>query len=310
MGMLPDCLTNGMDMMSELEQQEMRILQEVLRRSKEEYELEMVRRTGPKEGLGSASTSSLVRVVQDRTEQQGTPPAHPPNTHKVEVKSSSQLQLPTLNNATSAMVSSAAGEREKEDPGSRSGESVQKSAAVSTPASARVLPGRASVDTKVSPAVRAPVKGPGSSSSVERSRGARSGGQATEAWLEEASREAGISQPFTELSVAQQEQLQQRALYLRQQRDKLQALKKEQRPTPEGDTSNRSITANGVAAERDTSNRSITANGVAADRVNGSQTGGVPLVAQNKKDVTAEEKKRLQKRKHLAEKLREEVIKK
>ncbi|KAM9068873.1 cilia- and flagella-associated protein 36 [Sarcophilus harrisii] len=43
-GVLPDCLTDGSDMVSELEQEEMKILREVLRKSKEEYEQEEERK--------------------------------------------------------------------------------------------------------------------------------------------------------------------------------------------------------------------------------------------------------------------------
>ncbi|KYO23603.1 cilia- and flagella-associated protein 36 isoform A [Alligator mississippiensis] len=39
-GVLPGCLTDGSDVFTEIEQQEMQILREVLRRSKEEYEIE------------------------------------------------------------------------------------------------------------------------------------------------------------------------------------------------------------------------------------------------------------------------------
>ncbi|XP_019372217.1 PREDICTED: cilia- and flagella-associated protein 36 [Gavialis gangeticus] len=39
-GVLPGCLTDGSDVFTEIEQQEMKILREVLRRSKEEYEIE------------------------------------------------------------------------------------------------------------------------------------------------------------------------------------------------------------------------------------------------------------------------------
>lgn len=90
--------------------------------------------------------------------------------------------------------------------------------------------------------------------------------------------EAGLSKPYTELSESQQEQLQQRALYLRQQRDKLQALRLGQQ--------------------------------------NGRQTAGPeerdpdPPPAPITPEISAEERKKLQKRKHLAEKLKEEVIKK
>ncbi|CAM9855278.1 unnamed protein product [Bubo scandiacus] len=39
-GVLPDCLTEGSDVFSEIEHEEMKILREVLRKSKEEYEIE------------------------------------------------------------------------------------------------------------------------------------------------------------------------------------------------------------------------------------------------------------------------------
>ncbi|KAF1622855.1 Cilia- and flagella-associated protein 36, partial [Eudyptes chrysolophus] len=43
-GALPDCLTEGSDVFSEIEQEEMKILREVLRKSKEEYEIEQERK--------------------------------------------------------------------------------------------------------------------------------------------------------------------------------------------------------------------------------------------------------------------------
>ncbi|XP_048791361.1 cilia- and flagella-associated protein 36 isoform X2 [Lagopus muta] len=43
-GVLPDCLTEGSDVFSEIEEEEMKILREVLRKSKEEYEIEQERR--------------------------------------------------------------------------------------------------------------------------------------------------------------------------------------------------------------------------------------------------------------------------
>lgn len=54
-GALPECLTDGEDKISELEQQELRILREVLKQSKDEYEQEMAKRcvaeTGAKGGI-------------------------------------------------------------------------------------------------------------------------------------------------------------------------------------------------------------------------------------------------------------------
>ncbi|NXQ87487.1 CFA36 protein, partial [Nyctibius grandis] len=43
-GVLPDCLTEGSDVFSDVEQEEMKILREVLRKSKEEYEIEQERK--------------------------------------------------------------------------------------------------------------------------------------------------------------------------------------------------------------------------------------------------------------------------
>ncbi|PKU44670.1 hypothetical protein llap_5018 [Limosa lapponica baueri] len=43
-GVLPDCLTEGSDVFSEIEEEEMKILREVLRKSKEEYEIEQERK--------------------------------------------------------------------------------------------------------------------------------------------------------------------------------------------------------------------------------------------------------------------------
>ncbi|XP_027509586.1 cilia- and flagella-associated protein 36 isoform X1 [Chiroxiphia lanceolata] len=43
-GVLPECLTEGSDVFSEIEQEEMKILKEVLRKSKEEYDLEQERK--------------------------------------------------------------------------------------------------------------------------------------------------------------------------------------------------------------------------------------------------------------------------
>ncbi|NXP18394.1 CFA36 protein, partial [Scytalopus superciliaris] len=43
-GVLPECLTEGSDVFSEIEQEEMKILREVLRKSKEEYEIEQERK--------------------------------------------------------------------------------------------------------------------------------------------------------------------------------------------------------------------------------------------------------------------------
>ncbi|XP_056148015.1 cilia- and flagella-associated protein 36 isoform X3 [Lampris incognitus] len=64
-GALPDCLTDGVDVMTELEQQEMRILQEVLMKSKEEYDEEMSRRLLLEEEVGSTSSNCSDKPVTE-----------------------------------------------------------------------------------------------------------------------------------------------------------------------------------------------------------------------------------------------------
>uniref|UniRef100_A0A3B3ZIQ7 Cilia- and flagella-associated protein 36 n=1 Tax=Periophthalmus magnuspinnatus TaxID=409849 RepID=A0A3B3ZIQ7_9GOBI len=153
-GELPECLTHGADVMTELQQQEMKILHQVLQKSKEEYEEEMSFRMLLDEENGSTSSSSSDKPF-----------------------------------------------REKQASTSSQQDSTAK-----------------------------------------------------------------------ELPESEQDQLQQRATYLRQQRDRLHALKKEQQKS----------SYNSPPEEAPSS----------------------PT------EISAEEKKRLQKRKHLAEKLKEEVIKK
>ncbi|KAG7283161.1 hypothetical protein CRUP_000523 [Coryphaenoides rupestris] len=176
-----ECLTDGSDMMSELEQQEMKILQEVLKKSKEEYD----------EGLSQRRVGCTSGPCPDRVAQQ---PCVAPS----QVGSSSKGQATSIPEG-------------------------QEHSGTAAPEDA-------------------------------------SGG------LNESHKEASISKPHT------------RALYLRQQRDKLQALKRKQ--------------------------------------PNGQQTPGPeerapdPPSAPVTPEISAEEKKKLQKRKHLAEKLKEEVIKK
>ncbi|XP_036402315.1 cilia- and flagella-associated protein 36-like [Megalops cyprinoides] len=325
-GILPDCLTDGMDMMNELEQQEMRILQEVLKRSKEEYDEEIARRIHAEEELGSTSTSSSDRMMLDSVERRDSPPGQPANPNKVEVNHDRQsvLDLPQLEVNTdqelevsserqpepvtngqpqtavltngNSMVNSPVVKKEKR------GECSQK-----TPASAKQPSGRGGGDAKVPmAAVRTQARGAEPAPAAEPRERSRS--QAAEAWLEEARKEAGIAKPFTELSVAQQEELQQRALYLRQQRDKLHALKKEQRSKPSTPEEPVATPTSAVSTPREEAPKRTT--GGSSDNTNCSQPPNGPATAPNKKDITVEERKRLQKRKHLAEKLKEEVIKK
>ncbi|XP_042357526.1 cilia- and flagella-associated protein 36 isoform X2 [Plectropomus leopardus] len=255
-GALPECLTDGMDVMSELQEQEMKILQEVLRKSKEEYDEEMSRRLLLEEAVGSTSSSCTDKPTAESRESQNTTsaPSQQHNTAKVNGK-------PVMKEDSKAAA-----------PGSAEAKSA-KSSSTSKPTPDCSSNGVAS---RVLPAVRAPVKSAEASVSLcPDTKEQKSGSQtAGEPWLEEAHREAGFSKPFKELSAAQQEQLQQRAAYLRQQRDKLHALKKDQQKTKQPTTSPEEA----------------------------------PVTTTP--EISAEERKKLQKRKHLADKLKEEVIKK
>nr|XP_046214403.1 cilia- and flagella-associated protein 36-like isoform X1 [Oncorhynchus gorbuscha] len=196
-GALPECLTDGADVMSELEQQEMKIIQEVLKRSKEDYDLEMARRLQSEE-IGSTSRSCSDRPVLEAV----------------------SIQRPTSIQQTDK-VNSTSPQRGELKAAGGSGQMSPANTSTSPPS-------KLASEPRVLPAVRVPVKGI-ELPAVSREKGSS---QAVEGWIEEARKEAGISKPFTELSAEQQVQLQQRALYLRQQRDKLQAMKREQRPKP------------------------------------------------------------------------------
>ncbi|KAM8946700.1 cilia- and flagella-associated protein 36 [Pelodytes ibericus] len=98
--------------------------------------------------------------------------------------------------------------------------------------------------------------------------------EAAEAWLEQARNEAGIQGSVTGLSQVEKEQLRQRAEYLKQRRDQLLSKKVE--------------TKNTTLITEDSKEMAST----------------------SKQEMTEEEKKNLQKRKNLAEKLKEEVINK
>ncbi|XP_063047646.1 cilia- and flagella-associated protein 36 [Engraulis encrasicolus] len=265
-GALPECLTDGQDVMSELEQQEMKILQEVLLRSKEEYDIEMARRTHVEEEVGT--TSRGVSAV--------TPIPNGIGHHHTHKPSPAAPAAPATNNTEKTTeTSNTTAKKEEKRVALEKGDNDHKSAVKTGGANPAKPPAEKSgTDGKTLPAVRATAKGKEAPVSPKKSQNS----QAAEVWLEEARKEAGISKPFTELSASQQEQLQQRAQYLRQQRDKLQALKKEQqRPKHPEETP---------------------------------APAPAPVPAPSTQEISVEERKRLQKRKHLAEKLKEEVIKK
>ncbi|XP_074501595.1 cilia- and flagella-associated protein 36 isoform X4 [Sebastes fasciatus] len=254
-GALPECLTDGVDVMTELQDQEMKILQEVLKKSKEEYDEEMSRRLLLEEEIGSTSSSCSDKPMAKSSEAQNTSsaPSQQSNTAKVNGKSVTKEESKTA------------------APGGEEKKRAAKSSSTSKPTPEC---GSNGVESRVLPAVRAPVRSgePSVSLGPGTKEQSSSNQTAAEAWLEEAHREAGFSKPYTELSASQKEQLQQRAAYLRQQRDKLHALKKEQQKTKQ---------------------------------VTPPEEAPTPAP-----EISAEERKKLQKRKHLADKLKEEVIKK
>ncbi|XP_014929701.1 cilia- and flagella-associated protein 36 isoform X2 [Acinonyx jubatus] len=86
-GVLPDCLTDGSDVVSDLEQEEMKILREVLRKSKEEYDQEEERKrkkqlseTKTEEPPGHASETAKMNSQGD-----GEHFTHPPAARKPEM---------------------------------------------------------------------------------------------------------------------------------------------------------------------------------------------------------------------------------
>ncbi|XP_045302064.1 cilia- and flagella-associated protein 36 isoform X3 [Leopardus geoffroyi] len=83
-GVLPDCLTDGSDVVSDLEQEEMKILREVLRKSKEEYDQEEERKR--KKQLSETKTEEppvhASETAKMNSQGDGEHFAHPP----VEVK--------------------------------------------------------------------------------------------------------------------------------------------------------------------------------------------------------------------------------
>ncbi|XP_056251032.1 cilia- and flagella-associated protein 36 isoform X1 [Seriola aureovittata] len=290
-GALPECLTDGVDVMTELQQEEMKILQEVLKKSKEEYDEEMSRRLLLEEEVGSTSSGCSDKPMVESSEALITSSAP-----------SQQRNIAKVNG-------NPVRKEEGKTAAPRGGD--EKSAAKSK-SSAKPIPdcGSNSGESRVLPAVRAPVKPsePSVSNSAHTKEQSNSSKTVAETWLEEAHREAGFSKPYTELSVSQQEQLQQRAAYLRQQRDKLHALKKEQQKTKQTATP-------GEAPTSPTPAPTTTPEAVGQSQRNGACTPPLPPAqhsanSSKQKEISAEERKKLQKRKHLADKLKEEVIKK
>ncbi|XP_062257497.1 cilia- and flagella-associated protein 36 isoform X2 [Platichthys flesus] len=325
-GELPECLTDGVDVMTELQQQEMKILQEVLRKSKEEYEEQMSRRQLLEEEVGSTSSDCSDRPVVESGRAQNTTsaPSQQCTNAKAEAEgnggsrgsSSSNGHLTPLVNGNTATELNLVKvnpvrkeERKTTDPGAGDEIGSAKGRSLS-----KLVPDCNTVESRVLPAVRAPVKSaePSASSAPRTTEQSSRSQSAAEACLEEAHREAGFSKPFTELSSSQQEELQQRAAYLCQQRDKLHALKKEQQKTKQTTTSEEAPPPAPTPAPTTTPEAvgQSQRNGACAPPLPAPSTAQHSANSSRPKEITAEERKKLQKRKHLADKLKEEVIKK
>ncbi|XP_072363928.1 cilia- and flagella-associated protein 36 isoform X2 [Scyliorhinus torazame] len=259
-GVLPECLTDGEDKISELEQQELRILREVLKQSKDEYEREMAKRYATEtEAKAGAAQSDMERAIVENAQEE-------------EARLSRQHELGKENLQRRAMESKNASEQVTEDVasseiGNKMGSGQQSS-----------LSGQSNGTTrKVLGPLRVPVRGEEKPLPSEMGEKTAHQSDAAETWLQQAKKEAGISGSVLELSESERRQLHDRAAYLKEQRDKLVAMKKEQRE--------KHLTKNPE-----------------------NQKPQPPL--ETKENLSEEEKQKIQKRRHLAEKLKQEVIKK
>ncbi|XP_007890582.2 cilia- and flagella-associated protein 36 isoform X2 [Callorhinchus milii] len=269
-GVLPECLTDGKDKTSELEQQEMKILREVLKRSKEEYEREVFRRHTEDLGEGAGSNigprSDVEKAILENSRQEEARLARQNQQGKENLQRCTEKFMKLSDKVPDAASSNATG---KKSILNRSNDQQAKT----------LFPGRSNrSSTKVLGPIRGSVKHPMPAEliSVEKNI---TNNEAAEAWLQQAQKESGISGPITELPENERKHLHERATYLRDQRDKLVAMKKEQRE--------KQLQQNVEKYNQQT-----------------------PIQAKEMKQVSEEEKQKIQKRKHLAEKLKQEVIKK
>ncbi|XP_060686931.1 cilia- and flagella-associated protein 36 isoform X3 [Hemiscyllium ocellatum] len=259
-GVLPECLTDGEDKISELEQQELRILREVLRQSKDEYEREVAKRYATEAGAKAGSTQSdLEKAIVENAQQE-------------EARLSRQHEQGKENLQRNVMKSKNVSEKVTEalpscEMGNKMGNDQEKTLSEQSNG----------VSRKALGPVRVPVKGEEQRLPLESVGKRIHQSDAAETWLQQAKKEAGISGSVMELSESDRRKLQERAAYLKEQRDKLVAMKKEQREKhlPKNPESQKP-----------------------------------QPILETKEKISEEEKQKIQKRKHLAEKLKQEVIKK
>ncbi|XP_003787978.1 cilia- and flagella-associated protein 36 [Otolemur garnettii] len=95
-GVLPDCLTDGSDVVSDLEQEEMKILREVLRKSKEEYDQEEERKRKKQLSEAKAEEPTVHNneaAKLSNSQGAGEHFAHPPSEVKMHVANQSVQPL-------------------------------------------------------------------------------------------------------------------------------------------------------------------------------------------------------------------------
>ncbi|XP_067901004.1 cilia- and flagella-associated protein 36 isoform X3 [Heterodontus francisci] len=283
-GVLPECLTDGEDKISELEQQELRILREVLKQSKDEYEQEMAKRYATETGAtAGAAKSDLEKAIVENARQEE---ARLSRQHEQGKENLQLAVLKSLQKRTSAREDAVASTSNLEEGVMKSKKAAETITEAVSSCEVRNklgndqqsnLSGQSNgISRKALGPVRAPVKGeqPLPSESTEKKMNQS---DAAETWLQQAKKEAGISGSVMELTESERRQLHERATYLKEQRDKLVAMKKELRE--------KHLTKNQE-----------------------SQT--LRPTLETKENLSEEEKQKIQKRKHLAEKLKQEVIKK
>ncbi|XP_055495846.1 cilia- and flagella-associated protein 36 isoform X2 [Leucoraja erinacea] len=275
-GALPECLTDGEDKISELEQQELRILREVLKQSKDEYEQEMAKRcvaeTGAKGGI--LIQSDLEKAIVESADKET---ARLSRQHQQGKENLERAVQKSLQKRASTREDAVASTSNLDERFTKSGQTAQaiSSSKLGHDHQCSLSGQNNRISREALGPVRAPLKGelPFPSESIEKKANQS---DAAETWLQQAKKEAGILGSVLELSENERKQLHERAAYLKEQRDKLVAMKKEQRE------------------------KHLPKN---------TETQHVPPTLETK-EMSEEEKQKIQKRKHLAEKLKQEVIKK
>ncbi|XP_078413093.1 cilia- and flagella-associated protein 36 isoform X3 [Cetorhinus maximus] len=217
-GVLPECLTDGEDKISELEQQELRILREVLKQSKDEYEEEMAKRytteTGAKAG---AAQSDLEKAIVENAQQEEARLSKQHELGKENLQRAVQKSLQKRTSAREDAVASTSNLDECVMKSKNASKHVTEDVSSSEIRNKLAIDQQSSVSgqsngitRKVLGPVRVPVKGeekPLPSESIEKKMHQS---DAAETWLQQAKKEAGISGSFMNLSEEEKQKIQKR----------------------------------------------------------------------------------------------------